>query len=266
MQGFMRMCEVVRRKGAISKRGQTLGSYPNANELFWHLVEKSQQFVITPTSGEPESIDFDWTGLSSERIQLDAPFETMSLELLDGDLTVPNPSSFIPSQRKEGDVPTWIHTVLTHEVAPRQFNYFVHLSLGERWKEEHVLYTGYAADPLVKRLIDRINTEQCGTEHVRQRIKISSGATKRVHTIRRIVHVRPKKIRTESQGVTGKQIDWTHRWWRRGHWRTVEGLGKNRSGDYCISGKTWVIEHTAGAPDAPVIKKTRLITQEGDSK
>jgi hypothetical protein len=65
-----------------------------------------------------------------------------------------------------------------------------------------------------------------------------------------------------------RNIDWSHKWTCSGHWRyfynqehTVdfEKIGKNRDGDYCERGRTWVSDHVKGPEDAPLIKKTRVI-------
>jgi hypothetical protein len=61
-----------------------------------------------------------------------------------------------------------------------------------------------------------------------------------------------------AEGI-GKGIEWSHRWSVRGHWRTVPGLGKNREGQYSVTGHTWVSEHEKGPEDAPLITKTRLV-------
>lgn len=48
-----------------------------------------------------------------------------------------------------------------------------------------------------------------------------------------------------------------HRFDVGGHWRQVRGLGKDREGNYVISGKTWVKNHVRG--DGEYIQKARVI-------
>lgn len=59
--------------------------------------------------------------------------------------------------------------------------------------------------------------------------------------------------------VFSKKIDWSHRWEVRGHWRRIDGLGKNRDGEYLIQNFTWVKSHIKGPEDAVLIKTTRII-------
>lgn len=63
--------------------------------------------------------------------------------------------------------------------------------------------------------------------------------------------------------VGSKQLDFSHRFEVRGHWRKTTGvLGKNREGEYVVQGYTWVKAHIKGPEDKPVIKKTRIIKGE----
>lgn len=98
-----------------------------------------------------------------------------------------------------------------------------------------------------------------GTEVVSEKIKIGQGSNKRVHTIRKVVYVLPKSEVT-SQAIEAKRnITWGHRWWIRGHWRSIDGIGKNRDGHYCVQGRTWVTEHVKGPEDLPLVNKTRVV-------
>jgi hypothetical protein len=45
----------------------------------------------------------------------------------------------------------------------------------------------------------------------------------------------------------------------RGHWRKVNGIGKDRSGEYCVKEFTWVTEHDKGPDGKPLIRKTRIV-------
>jgi hypothetical protein len=53
------------------------------------------------------------------------------------------------------------------------------------------------------------------------------------------------------------RVDWSHRWEVRGHWRKVDGIGKDSSGEYCVKGFTWVKDQERGKKGVPVTKKTR---------
>lgn len=63
--------------------------------------------------------------------------------------------------------------------------------------------------------------------------------------------------------VGSNQLDFSHRFEVRGHWRKTTGsIGKNREGEYVVQGYTWVKAHVKGPEDKPVIKKTRIIKGE----
>jgi hypothetical protein len=82
-----------------------------------------------------------------------------------------------------------------------------------------------------------------------------------IHKIRKLVHILPKNATDSDKQIVenlAATIDWTHRWQVRGHWRRVTGIGKNRAGEYVVSGYTYVSEYEKGPEDAPLIKKTRL--------
>lgn len=51
----------------------------------------------------------------------------------------------------------------------------------------------------------------------------------------------------------------------RGHWRAHDGLGKDRDGNYCVGGFTWVKNHIRGDENLPLIKKTRIIHSDAEA-
>lgn len=55
----------------------------------------------------------------------------------------------------------------------------------------------------------------------------------------------------------GKSLDWSYSFKVRGHWRRLNGLGKDRLGNYCIKGLTWVKEHIRG--DGELQSNTKII-------
>jgi hypothetical protein len=215
-------------------------------DFFFSLVEKCQPFVFS-RSGEirelPDMVDEDGIFLNKN---LDAPFECFSIELLDGALTIPSP---------EQNVHITIHAMLCFEYAPKRFNYFYMWS--GRAKKKRVICSG-AMDVLAEAFVQRLNYEKCGVERVREKIRIGSGESRRLHIVKRLIHVRPKSQITETS-LSGRSIEWSHRWFVRGHWRKTNGLGKDREGSYCVEGYTWVSEHEKGPDHLPTIKKVRVV-------
>lgn len=111
----------------------------------------------------------------------------------------------------------------------------------------------------VNKLLERLNSMQLGSDPVREKIKIGKKGARDYIRIHRIVRVCPKSDIQHTRSLSGGEINWSHRWLVRGHWRKTEGLGKDRTGDYCIPGHTWVTEHEKGPEELPLIQKTRVV-------
>jgi hypothetical protein len=53
-----------------------------------------------------------------------------------------------------------------------------------------------------------------------------------------------------------RDVDWSHQWEIRGHWRVCETIGKDRDGIYQVEGYTWVKNHIKGK--GILVKKARI--------
>jgi hypothetical protein len=85
--------------------------------------------------------------------------------------------------------------------------------------------------------------------------------SRKYHEVKRIIHVLPRKaIRDSYAAVTGGKIDWQHSWRVSGHWRKTNTIGKDRTGEYCVEGFTWVKDYVKGNKDLEPIAKMRIIT------
>lgn len=102
---------------------------------------------------------------------------------------------------------------------------------------------------------------QLGTERVNERFRTGEGKDRRLVKIKDIVHVRlRRKESVKSTGVSEpSNIEWSHRWEVMGHWRKVNGIGKDDRNRYHVQGYTWVKSHTKGPEDKEIVKKTRLV-------
>lgn len=121
----------------------------------------------------------------------------------------------------------------------------------------------YGAEIALRRYLDAINAGSLGVEicerivHIPRPDRIKKT---RPHTINQIVRIVPKNLKEKTLPLTqGAEIDWSHRWEVRGHWRKIELLGKDRSGEYCVNGFTWVKDHIRGPEHLPIVKKTRVV-------
>lgn len=61
-------------------------------------------------------------------------------------------------------------------------------------------------------------------------------------------------------GESFNKIDWKHSWSVVGHWRKIKKLGKNRVGEYCEVGRTWVNPSIKGS--GTFISKPRVCIGE----
>lgn len=224
--------------------------------VFFRQVENVVPFVFSrgpdPTSEAP---DLEVGEL------LDCPFKTFSIEMLgDVPLSEARPDDIMQSR---------VFCIVVHEYTSSKTNsteYVVYNLIEMRSPtSDEVLRTvavSFYTMPLVKAYLAKLNSGEVGTEHVRERVKIGTGKAKKTVTIRKIVHVKSKGKKYFSEYAGHREVDWTHRWFVRGHWRKFEGLGKDREGNYCVTGRTWVNAHEKGPEHAPLISKTRIVDPE----
>ena len=158
-----------------------------------------------------------------------------------------------------------IASALIYEIAPNNFDVFlltistedghfrVHFSNTEKEKMH-----GSKGFHFLDSAIKAIHNGKEGVEKVKKYLKIGRGKNKENHKINRIIHIREKKTSEDKiKSVSGRSIDWSHSWLVRGHWRRIDGIGKNRLGEYVIEGKTFVSPHQKGKGD--LIKKVRMV-------
>ena len=181
------------------------------------------------------------------------PFETCSIEA--------HGNSAITSLRfEEGAEPSLVWCIVFREINPARFAYAVLSSTGEnlrvRFGESDYFDKDSTGSVFAQLLIEILSRKDMvtGEERVRETFKRNGKNVK----FRTIVHIRSQKKENEAPSVYGGPIDWSHRWEVRGHWRAIAGLGKNRAGEYCVAGHTWVVPHEKGAPGIAV-KKTRFL-------
>lgn len=266
MKKFLEMIEIVRGQSFIpsipvfSKKGgkSTADGPPQIYEpeTFYHLAEHCVPFVFSPRGGEP--LDLPETADIGQVQKLDAPFKIFSIEILGGSISVPKDlevPDIIADEKGERIGGLTVECIMVVEQSPNEYLNFGYLRTTEN--RVYVLIMPQL-HTMVSEMLKRLSREETGVESVRERVRIGSGQNKRVATFRKVVHVRPKKLLTAMSHGT-RNIDWSHRWAVRGHWRAVAGLGKDRDGNYSVEGHTWVSEHVRGPESAPLIPKVRIV-------
>lgn len=116
-----------------------------------------------------------------------------------------------------------------------------------------------ASKSYVKTFLDVLTKENRGLIKYNHYEKIKFNGEKFQTRIKDVICVGRKQDQKEESRAFNIKIDWTHRWEVSGHWRKISGIGKDREGNYCIEGFTWIIEHERGPEDKVLIKKTRII-------
>jgi hypothetical protein len=248
MRWFLKAIETINSKGILATQPETQEDLHFKNIGEWKDFLPSVQPVVFMPTGITESIEHRYSDNSHELAEttLDAPFPIFSIEMLDGPITV-------------GDICVWC--IIAAEMEPKKFSVLNLCS--DLGRKNFNVAMSQATTPIMDELLKRLNSQKqaVGTEITRSNaIKLNTDGVKQSFRIRKIVHVVPKKQTEEYETTANRQIDWSHRWWVRGHWRSIKmGLGKNRNGDYCIANYTWVSEHEKGPEEAPLISKTRLV-------
>lgn len=194
----------------------------------------------------------------------DLPFKSVFFELLDG-----LPMNVFTLKGKT------LKTIGLHvyEVSPHEYRFALYLREQDGYDSIMAVYRPDATAEeyewavykyclqIVKALLERIKTEEVGFHNPRKAIKLRIGGKKEHFRISKVVYVSPKKSVSRVESSTSRQIDWSHRWTVRGHWRKVAAIGKDREG-LPISGHTWVRPHEKGPENAPLVPKVRVVLEE----
>lgn len=227
----------------------------NGKTVFEEYVQDCHPFVFAPDLDASGSWNTAWS--EDEEAKLDLPYPIMSIELSKGSITVPHPSDPIKVS---------IKMILVKEVAPKEYTFFhiseidgeinatlVYKTEGKEWA---------AFNGLLKIYLKRLSKEKLGVETRGNKVKVGSGKKKFFWRPNAITHVSGAKYQNHVRPtVPSATINWTHRWEVRGHWRTIQGIGKDRAGDYKVSGYTWVSNHVKGPENSPIIRKTYMVSE-----
>lgn len=249
MKRLKEMIESARLYGVHSPLHEKPAVASAATDNFFSVVEECQSFVFESFCMAEKSL--------ADHVPPDsvpsAPFKVFSIEVRNGFVCRIKDSSPVDERLSK------VVCLLAVEALPGVTGAFV--ALAEDGCRTVVLYLGHLLNDVIESYVAKLKASEIGLEQVRERIKIGAGASKRIHTIRRIIRVARKGRSEGVPSLGGGRIDWSHRWLVRGHWRRHPGLGKDRNGDYCIDGFTWVVDHEKGPDDAPLVGgKVRLVS------
>lgn len=251
-------------------------------------AKKSQQRKIDEDGG----IDKSTFGIMTSET-IDLPFSTVFIET--NDLSSPIQDNCCPC----GDPQQFLYQnrtgILVHEIAPedymvcslvvpsihnqsdrslaeptmetlrffseRHFTIQPHIEIArlnaETIKQSNICRILYAK---LKTIFDKIRTKpvEYGSENVNIRFRTGHGENRQSGKIKSVIHVRLKSGKGNYTSGTSN-IEWSHRWEVRGHWRKTQGVGKDREGAYNTQGFTWVIPHEKGPEEKDLVKKIRVV-------
>lgn len=114
---------------------------------------------------------------------------------------------------------------------------------------------------VTKSFCDFINSKSAKVGQSKTNIRFKHKATGLVK-IKKLIHISKLVKDKPIQPGQFRDVDWSHQWEVRGHWRSVGmgKIGKDRNGGYKIKGFTWVQAHFKGPDDKELVKKIRKVT------
>lgn len=118
---------------------------------------------------------------------------------------------------------------------------------------------------VIPEILKMLNSTSLAVHHEKTKIKIRTSKGKEKRPVGRVIYIMPKTKRKEVSLPSGIKLDYSHRFLVRGHWRKIRdtALGKNRAGEYCVPGHTWVTEFEKGSKDKDLVTKVRVIKEVG---
>lgn len=268
MQRFLEMVDLLKKDGIVGFFGHAKNArrVPLDSED-WGVLEAAQPFVFSD-EGEPftEHVGLQtWADLKMTgpvlAANIDGPFPVFSIEALNGPLAI---STCELDNGSSATIETWC--VVVKEYAPKRYGFWTYTCRhendldGKPFPPLWLITKSNVDADIVAHYLNRMEKEKMGVESVRTSVKLGEGKSKRIHKIRRVIHVQPKKRFFEPSYGGTRSIDWTHRFEVRGHWVSLPGkLGKDREGNYCIKDWTWRSNYIKGAEHLPLVKKTRVV-------
>jgi len=115
---------------------------------------------------------------------------------------------------------------------------------------------------MVKSLLDRVSKEEIGFAKVGHKIKLKTKKGNEFVKIKKVVYVTPKREVKNLLSSVKQEIDWSHQWTVRGHWRNITGkIGKDRDGNP-MADYTWINNYIKGPEHAPLVNKVRVVRDQ----
>jgi len=201
-----------------------------------------------------------------------APFQTFSMEKSDGSRIYKlEDDGFVAKHGLPYKFSLDFYCYLADEVSPTKLRYFslIHIPETDQW----LVCTEFANEQLnflvimFHAKVRKNKSDNRTIAHFQiQETEVRKTGKRRIRTATKGVIYLGKQTSFPSSSIklVGNSIDWLFSFKVRGHWRKLNNgkLGKNRMGEYGVTGFTWVSEHTRGDKNAPLIIKPRVVENE----
>lgn len=159
--------------------------------------------------------------------------------------------------------------LLVIESKPQEYMYFPYVENYKEHDYSKIVYNGLPTEDkitlrtannivmdILKKLKNANNTIFVNENY---QFKLKKEGQKKINKIKEVIYITSdiKKISSVNKSNIVKKCG--YRFDVRGHWRVVNGMGKNRQGEYCINNYTWVRPCVKGDESLPHISKIRVI-------
>lgn len=211
-------------------------------EDFVKIIPDIKPLVFLPKNQETKHL-----AIEDREVELDLPFPTVSIEVKDQCLTIPD---------VDDKLEVSIICFVVHEVAPKDYEYYLYVQMKN--KTFSMKMKNKLNGLIVEKFLERLKNESVGSVREKHRCKLKVGKVKTIHKIKDVIYVCPHSYKSELESQSRGPVDWSHSFWVRGHWRKIDGIGKDRQDVRGVDGYTWVSHYIKG--DGPLVTKTRLIT------
>jgi hypothetical protein len=223
----------------------------------WHKEIDASKTIVIDKINQNQYIDV--------YMPISLPFKSVWVEWLRGELTITDDSGrevFVEGCLAISDN-LKIHTVVIlrgHNTFTGSDDFFIFtntMSADQQGRQDESIDPATTASRLLRILLAHINKSHHGEVQVNQKFKTRSNGKNTRHEIKKIIYCSESKTKTEP--LFNREVDWSHRWLVRGHWRKCSTIGKDQFGNYGINAFTWVKPHEKGPEHLqPVFDKTRV--------
>lgn len=220
-----------------------------SRENYLNGMTSGDFYKYAPPDGESQLDDKTPLDMPFSSVVLDLGFFWAQLRPVTEKLSRPRVVSIFCRELEPGNYKFAATVVAIHNPTGKQFMFSKDIIHPNEVK---------AVKLLLREIFHRRSKTKFFDEIVERKIKVGKKGSRSFELVSRITHI-TLGGETSSSPVLGGEIDWNHCWGVRGHWRLAAGLGKDREGNYTVSGYTWVVPHVRGNKEAPFIEKTKIL-------